>query len=342
MRRWGVIGSIVAGVLLAQTQAAACDTDWCDQYWDAGSEGERSVPLALSADDSPTTAASQAAALGLYEVTQVWAGDYTTTQGDTTTYGSNAVDLQAGTFARQVAVIATGESSPLDGLSMNARMTLSDGRETAGAFYETFACDAATCRSLGYTYFADDSETRHASAPPPSSVPSDPLVLLPPPPVAVPPPPSYTPLATTPSFVEGPRDIADPSDGPLSLVVPIAAPSALARRDVRAGVALAPQGDMLGSVEVLRGRRVALWIRATVDGVPATVVSWSLASGDVVALGALAGAGDEPFLAVWESLAPRGSAFAVRFTATVGLGAGGVAVTDASLAVVVRSPALVR
>ncbi len=114
-----------------------------------------------------------------------------------------------------------------------------------------------------------------------------------------------------------------------------------APRVVVAGIALGPQADLLGRIEVLRGRRIALWIRATVDGTPARVVTWRLVSGDLTALGPISGSGDDPLVATWRTIPTAGAPITVWIRATIDVVAEGPREADAILEVVVRSPALV-
>ncbi|MGH2377783.1 MAG: hypothetical protein ACRDGT_04845, partial [Candidatus Limnocylindria bacterium] len=113
-------------------------------------------------------------------------------------------------------------------------------------------------------------------------------------------------------------------------------------RAVTAYVALAAQGDALARIEVLRGRRVDLWPRALVDGTPGRVSSWTLAAGEVSALGATSGAGDQPFAAMWESVSLGGIPFGLRFDVTVDVPGEGQRRVDARIEVLVRSPAIVE
>jgi hypothetical protein len=99
---------------------------------------------------------------------------------------------------------------------------------------------------------------------------------------------------------------------------------------------------VLSRIEILRGRRVALWIRATVDGSPARVLAWRLVSGEVTALGPLSGAGDDPFVALWPAVGRPSDGFVIRFDAVVDVGGGSARSAPASINVIVRSPALVE
>lgn len=99
---------------------------------------------------------------------------------------------------------------------------------------------------------------------------------------------------------------------------------------------------MLARIEVLRGRRVDLWARALVDGAPGRVASWSYSSGELTALGPIAGSGDQPLGAMWDRITPPGTTFAVRMSVTVDLPGEGNRIVTAHIEVVVRSPAIVE
>jgi hypothetical protein len=146
------------------------------------------------------------------------------------------------------------------------------------------------------------------------------------------------PLAATGPAVVAPA-FEDPATSAVSPSAPASGPAA--PRLVVAGIALGPQADVLDRVEVLRGRRIALWIRASVDGAPARVVAWRLLSGEVTALGPISGTGDDPLVATWPRVAAGAAPFPIRVRATVELAAEGPREADATIEVVVRSPALV-
>lgn len=126
---------------------------------------------------------------------------------------------------------------------------------------------------------------------------------------------------------------------PSALALPSAPPTP---RLVRAGIALAPQADPLDRVEVLRGRRIPLWIRATIDDVPARVTGWALLSGELISLGPVAATGDEPLVATWRSVTRPGTSFRVRVLASIDVPVEGRREVETSIEVVVRSPAIVQ
>jgi hypothetical protein len=105
-----------------------------------------------------------------------------------------------------------------------------------------------------------------------------------------------------------------------------------------AAVALAPDGAALAAIDVLRGRSVHLWPRAFLDGIPARVRSWRLASGtaDVVS-GREGGAADACDVS-WITLPPAGTVWTLRFEVTSDEIPGRT--LTATIGVAVRSPAL--
>lgn len=324
-------------------------------------EMEREDPRPAAAD---RTAADRAAELGLHAVTDVYAGERVTTAGPTTRFEALTERADPGTFAKLIATAHTGERSDIDARAWNARRTLSDGRPVAGAFYENYVCDRYGCQVDKIVFFQDDEETaRLAASPPPApiSAPSDPPAPAPPSGpvtvVAVGAPPSdawgggapalVTPLVerdVLPATIgPGPGAGSGPASGspPIAQLPPPSAP-AQPQRDVRAGLALAPLGDTLGAFEVLRGRRVRLWARATVDGIPARVRSWHVESGDMTVLGPIAGAGDEPLIAAWPAMSPGGVPFRPAIAIDVEVTGAPDRRIVATVDVSVRSPALVQ
>jgi hypothetical protein len=105
------------------------------------------------------------------------------------------------------------------------------------------------------------------------------------------------------------------------------------------GVTPSIQGDVLQRIEVLRGRAIRLWLRATVNGVPVRVVQWRAWGGELVALGPVGGRGDDPLVARWDTLPPPGGVWPLQVSLTIE--AGGIRQDFAQeIAVAVRAPAL--
>lgn len=299
----------------------------------------RVTPRSTPAPSRPETIAAQ---MGLHRVTQVWAGDVITRSGPVTTYTSNTVQQNAGTFAKQVATVATGQVSPYDAALSNRRTTMTDGRAVSGDIYANYVWTGSSLALDRFVFFQDDREVARRATAAPTAAPAPTRT---PTPAAPPPRPVVAPVRAAAPWKPAP--VATPRPAPVVTPPPVPAtprptPTPAPPRAVRAGIALAAQGDPLARIEVLRGRRVDLWPRATVDGAPGRVSSWRLASGEVTALGALTGAGDQPFGAMWEDLAPVGSAFTVRFTLTVVVPGEPDRRVEAAIDVVVRSPALVE
>lgn len=292
------------------------------------------APIAIAPDPE-----SQRVALGLHPVSEAWTGHAVITEGPVTTFTSTSVALDTGTAARLVASVGTGESSGYDGLLSGGRMSLSDGRLVKGDVYANYVWNGYDWVLDRYVFFQDDLEIARLS-----QIPAEPIPTSPPP--AVVPPPVHAPPAATPvnAVTSVPAFVAPLTGDVPSDPVTVSPPSGSSQpvpRAVRAGIALAPQADPLGRVEVLRGRSVPLWVRATIDGVPASVVGWQLSSGDLIALGPVSGRGDEPLVATWRSVTAPGMAFVVRVRATVDVPGEGLRAADAVIEVIVRSPALV-
>jgi hypothetical protein len=193
----------------------------------------------------------------------------------------------------------------------------------------------------GYYLFQDDAETARGTsatpAPARTSAPAAPAVTVTPSPAPTPIPVA---IATPPPALAAPS-LGDAPAQPTEPPPPPAAPPP-ATRVVSAGIALAPQADPVSRAEVLRGRRVPLWVRAWVDAVPARVTSWRLLSGELTALGPVSGTGDEPLVARWLEVGPPGTTFPLRMRAGVDVPGEGVRELDVSIDVVVRSPAIVE
>ena len=303
-----VIAAAVLALLLSSQPALAWDPDWDD--FDPG-------PIDPQPDPEPFVVPE-----GLYEVTDVYAGDVVTTVGDTTTYSTETIQDTPGTYARVVDVVGTGGASAYDGSSFNDRAVNDTGQSVAGTYYEDFVLTSSGFVSVNIVFFQDDSETRRAAAPTPA-----PVVVAAPTPAPTPPPeavPTAAPVvpAATASPVVVDREYPTPAPAP---------------RVGTAGIALGPSASTLARIEVLRGRRVTLWPRAFVDGAGVPLGTWRLVAG--TAAGTCAASGTTPSCdATWLTLAPAGSAWHLRFEVTTPSLPGQV--LTASLDVVVRSPAL--
>jgi len=286
-------------------QALAWDPDW-----DAIDPG--------TIDHAPDPAPFVVPA-GIYLVTDVYAGDVVTTQGETTTYATETVHDMPGTYARVVDVVSTGSSSAFDGTSFNGRTLNGQGQAVGGTYYEDFVLTSSGFLSVNIVFFQDDSETHHAAVP-------------------------ITGPPARPVVDEGPHVTSAPVAAAASFVPqPTASPlneretTPPAPRISTAGIALGPAAPVLGQIEILRGRRTALWPRVFVDGIQVPVRSWRLISGTVS--GTCAGSGTTASCdAQWLTLAPAGSSWRLRFELTADALPGQVLL--ATLDVTVRSPAL--
>lgn len=332
--------------LPTREEPAALAREWSDPVvWSApGSDllDTREPPMP---EPAPTPVAvtldpeAERITLGLHWVADAWTGHLVTTEGPVTTFTTSSVALETGTAARLVARVGTGENSGYDPLLYGGRMALSDGRLVKGDVYANYVWTGFDWVLDRYVFFQDDLEIARLGQIPAEPIPTS--VLPPDPPPSVPAPPAVTapiPVTPPPAFVAPltgdvpSTPVSSPPPNETSRPVP---------REVRAGIALAPQADPLGRVEVLRGRPVPLWVRATIDGIPARVVSWQLSSGDLIALGPVSGSGDEPLVATWRSITAPGMTFTVRVRATVDIPGEGPRAVDAAIDVTVRAPALV-
>ena len=371
------IGVVAAAMCLASaTPARACDPyldwwcDWYDPYWDLPAYEEPTVwwwetepvyyapapmwsdPIVWTAPETdmlPAWTAPEpapapvayvdpiaAAPAGAHVVTDVWTGHVVVSDGPLTTYTSTTATADAGTVARLIATVATGETTLYDAAVLGGRMSLDDGRAVAGDIYENYVWNGYEWVVNAYVFFQDDAEIARLAqgtavptlAPSPASVTSAPIGAMPP---ATP-----SPAYVAPRVEEAPSAV---SEAPPASSIPSVPPVA---RVVRVGIALAPQADALSRVEVLRGRRVSLWPRATVDGVPATVLRWHVLSGELTALGATSGEGDEPLVAMWQDVSRAGVAFPASMRVTVEVPGEAPRELDASIEVVVLAPAVVE
>lgn len=319
--------------------AAACDFGCFDAGYVSSRPAARPTPRpAPRPTPRPTPRpapkpAAVAASMGLHSVTQVWAGDVVTKSGPVTIYTSNTVQQNAGTYAKQVATVSTGQKSAYDSSLSNSRATLTDGRVVSGDIYANYVWTGSAMRLDRYVFFQDDLEIARQAASRPTAAPVSTPV-----PTARPAAPSPRPPAAAPVTPAPVVSAATPRPAPST---PHPTPT-LRPRIVSAYIALAAQGDALARIEVLRGRRVDLWPRALVDGADGRVSSWTLAAGDVTALGPVAGSGEQPLSARWDAVVSSGAPFALRFNVVVDVPGEGQRRVDASIAVVVRSPAIVE
>lgn len=257
---------------------------------------------------------------GIYFVTDTYVADVVTSSGPLTTYSTTTIHESTGSYARVLDIVGTGASSVFDGRAFNGRRTLGDGRAVAGTYYQNYALIGGQFVPVSVVFFQDDAELARilaASTPTPAPV-------------------AKAAAASTPAR---PGAITCCSSAPSAATpVPVATPRPAS--PIRPGVSLVPTSVPLSSIEVLRARAVALWLRAFVDGREVPVVSWTLLSGDPGETLATSGPGGVPFRASWSRLAPAGAAYDLVFRLEVETPDSGRRSADAAIAVVVRSPAL--
>ena len=261
---------------------------------------------------------------GIYYVTDTYVADVVTSAGALTTYSTTTVHESTGSYARVLDTVGTGASSAFDGSSFNGRRSLGDGRPVAGTYYENYALTAGGFVPVSVVFFQDDAELARTRSAAPT------------PGVATPAPSASATMATTP------RPYATaccPAERP---VVTIPSPSPIATVRIEPRVSLLPMSAPLTTLEVLRGRAVALYPRAFVGDREVPVRSWTVVAGDAGDAVVTTATGAVPFRTSWPRLAPPGVAFEVVFRIELDTPEARHQTTDASLAVVVRSPALER
>ena len=264
---------------------------------------------------------------GVYYVTDTYVGDVVANNGGTTIYSTTTVHESTGTYARVIDTVDTGASSAFDGTSFNGRGALTDGRALAGTYYENFVLTAGGYVPVSIVFFQDDSESKRRS-----EVPS--------------PAPSPSPGATPPTAATPPTTASVPSGGatgPRSVATPIPSfkpttPMAPAAPRLRAGVALASDGPVLGAAEVLRGRLVHFWPRAFANDIAVPIRSWRLLSVQPDRISASAG-GTEPLAAQWIQMPVSGARWSLRFEIFTELAP--AERLEAEISITVRSPALI-
>jgi hypothetical protein len=246
---------------------------------------------------------------GIYLVTETYAGDSVIRSGPVTTYATETVHETTGSFARVLQTVDTGGPSAYDGTAFNGRAALTDGRSVAGTYYQNYIWTDSGFVPVSVVFFQDDSEIAREE----SRIPRLPT-------------PTAAPLRSpAPPTVAGPGLAGPDTSGPVVGIEPAPAPPTPA--PARASVLLPDR-----AIEVLRGRRT------TVSFVGDDVRWWRFLSGESIALGALAGAAGDPFVARWDVLAPAGETWVVRFL--VGYGDG--TTHERVLRVAVRAPGLVE
>ena len=242
---------------------------------------------------------------GIYLVTDTWAGDTVLTAGPVTTYSTDTVHQTTGSYARVLDIVGTGGPSVFDGAAFNGRASLTDGRPVAGTYYENYILTDVGFVPVSVVFFQDDSEIaramREAGAVRPVPAPGSPFA------------PVLLPGLGAAGAIAPTVDRGRPSPG-----VPPRPRSSVLLQD--------------RAVEVIRGRRTTLWLSG------ADVRGWRFLSGEAVALGPLAGASGEPFVARWDRLAPPNATWIVRFLIDYADGGS----HELTVRVAVRAPGLVE
>ncbi len=158
--------------------AAAPSTAWIDPGYD-----ETPVSVVPATDRWV-----EAARLGVHRVTDTYLSESVVTDGRTTVFGTTTLHEDAGTAARAVATVGTGEASGYESVLWNGRNRRSDGSLVRGTVYENFVWNGVAWVHDKYVFFQDDAETAPLAptAPPqpppppaPSSAPSTPAIPVP-------------------------------------------------------------------------------------------------------------------------------------------------------------------
>lgn len=255
----------------------------------------------------------------LYYVTDTYVADVVTTSGPLTTYATTTVHESTGSYARVLETVGTGASSVYDGTAFNGRRSLADGQLVAGTYYENYVLADGGFVPVSIVFFQDDAELARLLA------------------IPTPAPNAIVRAAPSAATVD-----ARPSAAPCCVATPPAAhplPTTAPIKAIRPGISLRPVSAPLATVEVLRGRVVALFPRAFIDDREVPVRSWSVIHGEAGEALAIAGSGGVPFRTSWRRLAPPGEAFQIVFRIDVD-SPEGRRTADGTIAVIVRSPAL--
>lgn len=299
-----VLAATVVCLGLGSAPALAWDPDWDP------AAAEPPAPPAWEPEPSPVEPP-----VGVYLVTDTYAGDAVVQNGPVTTYTTETVHEITGSYARVLESVGTGGSSAYDGAAFNGRAALTDGRAVAGTYYENYIRTDYGFVPVSVVFFQDDAEIARASGaatpatPGAGAAPTAPesrVLLLPP----------AVPVAGTPL----------PGAGSVTPIVDRPNPPAPAAPS-RAATLLADR-----ALEILRGRR------ASIAFVGSDVRAWRYVSGEAVSLGALSGTASDPFVGRWDRLAPPGDSWIVRFAIDYADGT----THDLLVRVTVRAPGLVE
>ena len=289
--------------------------------WDPFRDDGRYEPPAVEREPDP--APLIAPPPGIYYVTDTYVADGVTTTGALTTYWTSTVHESTGSYARVLDTVGTGASSAFDGSSFNRRLALGDGRAVAGTYYENYVLTTGGFVPVSVVFFQDDAElARTLSATPTPSV--------------------ATPTPSAPLNGAVSRPFATTCCGAQPPAVTIGSSTPIPTKRIEPRISLLPLGAPLRTLEVLRGRAVALYPRAFVGDREVQVESWTVTAGDAGDALVTTGTGGVPFRTSWRRLAPPDAAFEVVFRIEVDTPETGHRSADVSLTVVVRAPALER
>ena len=255
---------------------------------------------------------------GIYFVTDTYVANLVTVNGPLTMYSTATVHESPGSYARVLDTVGTGEPSPYDGAAFNGRGVLRDGRAIAGTYYQIYVLTPSGFVPVSIVFFQDDAELARSEAA--SAAPRA---------TATPRPSATMSTTATPSPCCAARASAPP---------PRSAPTAPPPAPIRPVISLLPTADALARIEVLRGRPVALWLRAFVAEREVPVSRWRLVSGEAGDADATSADGTQPFRTAWPRLAPPDSSFVLEFEIAVN----GHRSAIVPLAVTVRAPALIE
>jgi hypothetical protein len=285
--------------------------------WDPTREDSLAEPA--SHERTPDPAPYIAPPLGVYYVTDTYVADVVTSTGSLTTYSTATIHESTGSYARVLDTVGTGASSRYDGSAFNGRRSLGDGRPVAGTYYENYVLTQSGFVPVSIVFFQDDAELARLGA------------------VDTPRPAVTSSLPPAPAETARVLAIACCSaTQPIAATVPSSAPT----KPIRPGISLSPVSAPLTTIEVLRGRGIALWLRAFVDDREVPVRSWTVVAGEAGESIATAGAGTVPFRSAWRRLAPPDVPYVVVFRIEVDTPETGRRIVDTAVAVIVRSPAL--
>lgn len=309
MKRFAAAAAFVL-LMLSSSPASA---------WDPVREsGDEPPDLEREADPAPFIAPPP----GIYYVTDTYVADVVTSSGPVTTYSTTTVHESTGSYARILDTVGTGASSAFDGTAFNGRRALADGRAVAGTYYENYVLSGAGFVPVSVVFFQDDAEVARLLATPPTPRPTGPA--------------SSTPSAASSST----RPVGTSCCAADRSVVAIASPTLAPPKPIRPGLSLLPASAPLAMLEVLRGRAISLFPRAFVDDREVPVRSWAVIAGDPGDALAIAGSGAVRFRTSWRRLAAPGAAYELVFRIEVDVPETGHRLIDATITVVVRSPAL--